>query len=163
MTGQLLLLVIPSVEGSPSQHRSRGALPYGRGRVYPHVRYYLDVWRGYLDFSGRAPRREYWSFTLLHALFLVCGAYLAEVLSIEHPALRSTFTAIFVVYFLASLIPSIAVTVRRLHDIGYSAWWLSVSLVPAIGEAWLLILMCIQGTNGANQYGPDPRSASSRA
>lgn len=60
-------------------------------------------------------------------------------------------------YSLAVFIPSLAVTVRRLHDTNHSGWMYFVSLIPLIGGIWLLILLCTDGTHGQNQYGPDPK------
>jgi uncharacterized membrane protein YhaH (DUF805 family) len=121
------------------------------------VSYYLDVWRGYFDFSGRARRKEFWFFTIFHDVMIVAGVLITGALSNENPALGTAFGCIVYLYVFASFIPFLAVTVRRLHDIDYSGWWLFVGLIPVVGEAWLFVLMCLNGTKGANQYGPDPR------
>jgi len=56
------------------------------------------------------------------------------------------------------LLPGIAVTVRRLHDVGKSGLWYFITLVPCIGGLWLLILLVTAGTAGSNQYGFDPKN-----
>ena len=61
------------------------------------------------------------------------------------------------IYGLAALIPGLAVSVRRLHDINKSGWWILISLVPGVGGLILLILDCIEGDPGDNQYGPNPK------
>ena len=68
------------------------------------------------------------------------------------------FAFLYVIYFLAILIPSLAVIVRRLHDIGKSGWFYFVSLIPFIGSIWLIILFATEGDKGPNQYGPDPKN-----
>jgi uncharacterized membrane protein YhaH (DUF805 family) len=55
------------------------------------------------------------------------------------------------------LVPSIAVTVRRLHDTGRSGWWILISLVPVIGWIVLLVFMLTDSQPGSNQYGPNPK------
>lgn len=60
-------------------------------------------------------------------------------------------------YFLAILIPGLAVIVRRLHDIGKSGWWFLINLVPIIGFIWFLALMVTEGDLRDNKYGPNPK------
>ena len=62
-------------------------------------------------------------------------------------------------YSLAILLPSLAVTVRRLHDTGRTGWWVLISLVPVIGGLILLIFMVLDSEPGTNQYGPNPKEA----
>jgi uncharacterized membrane protein YhaH (DUF805 family) len=63
------------------------------------------------------------------------------------------------IYALAMIIPGIAVSIRRLHDLGKSGWWLFIALIPIIGGIWLLVLFCTDGTPGVNDYGPSPKAA----
>ncbi len=123
------------------------------------MNYYLDVWRGYADFSGRARRKEYWFFNLFHIAMAIAGEFLAGALYNENPTLGATFGVIVVLYILASVVPSLAVTVRRLHDVDRSGWWYFIGFVPIIGGIWFLVLACTDGTSGPNQYGPDPKAA----
>lgn len=127
------------------------------------MNYYLDVWHEYFDFSGRARRKEYWFFTLYHGLIILIGEALAVTSYRENSALDRIFWSVLVLYVLASIIPAIAVTVRRLHDINKSGWWYFISMVPVVGGIWLLILMCTDGTNGPNAYGPDPKALDATA
>lgn len=122
------------------------------------MNYYLDVWRGSFDFSGRARRKEYWYFTLYHTILAFSGELLAVGLINENAMIGSVFAAIVFLYILASTVPSIAVTVRRLHDIGKSGSWLFIGFIPLIGSIWLLVLMCTDGTSGPNRYGLDPKA-----
>ena len=127
------------------------------------MNYYLDVWRAYFDFSGRARRKEYWYFTLFHTIMEVAGFALAAAAYNDNRTIGTIFIGIAVLYYLASLVPSISVTVRRLHDIDMSGWWYFVQFVPVIGGIWLLVLMCTDGTKGPNQYGPDPKALDNAA
>jgi uncharacterized membrane protein YhaH (DUF805 family) len=63
---------------------------------------------------------------------------------------------------LAVLIPTLALTVRRLHDIDRTGWWILIGLVPLIGGIVLLVFALLDGTPGSNQYGPNPKEASAR-
>jgi uncharacterized membrane protein YhaH (DUF805 family) len=123
-----------------------------------YLNYYLDVWRGFADFSGRARRKEYWYFTLFHFIMALAGDIIAGAIYPENPVLGTAFGVIVLLYFLASIVPTIAVTVRRLHDVDKSGWWYFIAFIPFIGGIWLLVLTCTDGTAGPNQYGPDPKA-----
>ncbi len=110
--------------------------------------WYLIVLKNYFNFSGRAHRQEYWMFVLFNAVF---GIVLSGV-----DKLAGTGGIIFVLYFLAMLIPSISVQVRRLHDIGKSGWYILVALIPLAGPIWLLILLVTASQQNDNQYGQVP-------
>jgi uncharacterized membrane protein YhaH (DUF805 family) len=121
----------------------------------------LGYWKGcfskYATFEGRARRAEYWWYTLFNAIiYFVVG--LAAVLignATDTPALAGV---VIVVYVLAVLVPSIAVTCRRLHDMGQTGWWQLLSFVP-LGGFVVFVMTLLPGTPGQNQYGPDPRQA----
>ena len=106
------------------------------------MQYFIDVMtKRYAQFTGRARRAEYWYFGLFYFLFSMVLAGVAG-------AIRMPFLAN--VASLAFLIPSIAVGVRRMHDVGKSGWFL---LIPIYN----LILACTEGQHGDNEYGPDPK------
>lgn len=120
--------------------------------------WYLMVWQKYAQFDGRSRRKEYWMFVLFNtiACVILYVAILAAFLAGQKTL--GIFVACFcVVYGLAALIPGIAVSVRRLHDINKSGWWILISLVPCVGGIILLVLDCIEGDPGDNQYGPNPK------
>jgi uncharacterized membrane protein YhaH (DUF805 family) len=113
--------------------------------------YYLDVLKNkYADFNGRARRSEYWYYVLFNMLCIVAvvvvGTFLGTIGSI-----------ISVLAYLAILVPSIAVLVRRLHDVGKSGWFYFVAFIPLVGFIWLLVLLCTDSTPGSNEYGPNPK------
>lgn len=113
--------------------------------------WYLEVWKNGLDFGGRARRKEYWFFVLFNAL-VGLGLAILDFLMFKGQAPVSTL------YSFAALVPSIAVTFRRLHDTGRSAWWILIGIIPLIGIIWLFVLFCLDSEDGANQYGPNPKA-----
>ncbi len=115
------------------------------------MNWYLTVLKQYATFSGRARRKEYWMFTLINMIIMLAIYITATVL--EAPILG----IIFLIYVLALFIPNLAVTVRRLHDTNRSGWWFFISLVPFVGGIVLFIFLVIEGTNGENQFGADPK------
>jgi uncharacterized membrane protein YhaH (DUF805 family) len=65
---------------------------------------------------------------------------------------------LYFLYGLAVLLPGLAVTFRRLHDTGRSAWWILIGVIPIVGSIVLLVFTCLPGAAGPNQYGPDPKA-----
>jgi len=117
------------------------------------MNYYLSVLKNYAQFSGRARRKEYWMFALVSGIIFV-------VLEILGSFVNGQTGAIIVgIYSLLVLIPSLAVSVRRLHDIGKSGWWILIALIPFIGAIVLLIFAVMDSQPGQNQYGPNPKVA----
>lgn len=108
------------------------------------MNWYFKVLRQYADFNGRARRKEYWYFTLVN--FFV--GILLGLINVD---------VITYLYSIVILIPSLAVAVRRLHDIGKSGWMILVALIPIAGAIWLLILMVTDSQTGTNEYGPNPK------
>jgi uncharacterized membrane protein YhaH (DUF805 family) len=114
----------------------------------------------YADFSGRASRQAYWMFALMYvvvftAITVACGMYLSLFASDALGAIGFMFWAYWLI-FLALFIPTIAIQVRRLHDVGYSGWWYLISFVPFFGLLFLLVLFCLPSQDGPNKYGPHP-------
>lgn len=121
------------------------------------MEWYLKVVRdNYANFEGRARRQEYWMFVLFNLIFIIAIALVSGVLAglLDAPG----FMFLYIIYVLAVFIPSLAVAVRRLHDVGKSGWFYLISLIPLIGGIWLFVLFVTEGDKGANQYGPDPKA-----
>jgi uncharacterized membrane protein YhaH (DUF805 family) len=118
------------------------------------VNWYLGVLSKYADFSGRARRMEYWMFTLVILIVIVCLAVITGLLSMGH----GVHSVLVLVYSLAVFIPSLAVGVRRLHDTGRSGWYLLITIIPLIGWLILLYFQLQEGERHANEYGPDPKA-----
>ena len=106
----------------------------------------------YADFAGRSRRAEYWYFNL----FVILAYIAIGMLSGVAPKFAA-LVAILAVFGL--LIPSIAVNVRRLHDVDRSGWWIWIGIVPLLGAVLLLIWHCTPGTSGSNRFGSDPKTA----
>lgn len=119
------------------------------------MNWYLKVLKQYFDFGGRARRKEYWMYTLFNLLALIAAAIIDSALGL---AGESGVGPVYGLYALAVLIPGIAVSVRRLHDIDRSGWWLLILLIPLIGAIVLLVWACMGGTQGDNRFGPDPKA-----
>ncbi|WP_281634232.1 DUF805 domain-containing protein [Flavobacterium luteolum] len=102
------------------------------------------VFENYANFNGRARRKEYWLFVLVNAIIGYGLLFGLGIIS-EKLALLSSL------YNLAVLIPSIAVGVRRMHDVGKSGWYI-------IFPIYNLVLACTEGEKGPNQYGTDPKN-----
>ncbi len=118
--------------------------------------WYLRAWKNYAVFDGRAQRKEYWLFLLVHLMLPLSLTVVAVKLDPEGTGVSAVF-AIFVLYAVASLVPSWALMVRRLHDTGRSGWWLLIGMVPYLGGLVTMVLMALKGDSGENEYGPDPK------
>lgn len=119
------------------------------------MNWYLSVLKNYTKFDGRARRKEYWMFSLFHFIALIlCLIVDVSLLA----AFDGNGLAILtVLYILATFIPALAVTVRRLHDTGRSGWWYLTAFIPYIGGFILLGLCCIDSKVEDNKYGPNPK------
>lgn len=119
--------------------------------------WYFGAFKKYADFSGRARRTEYWMFALFNLIFAFVLALLDRLLG---TASRNGGVGILGgLYSLAVLLPSLALSVRRLHDVGKSGWWLLIALVPCVGAIYLFILTVTDSDPGPNQYGPNPKGS----
>ena len=112
----------------------------------------------YGDFQGRASRSEYWFWALFVMLLFTAGVIaksIAKVLAGETVA-NIVFGIAAVIGLFLLLVPSLAVSVRRLHDTNSSGWWYLITLIPYVGGLILFVWFCIKGTTGDNRFGPDP-------
>lgn len=111
------------------------------------------VFNKYATFSGRSARSEYWWWVLFTIIVsLVLGFVDAALFG----ARMGQVGIIGGIYSLATLIPSLAVSVRRLHDIAKSGWWLLIAFIPLIGAIVLIYWFVQRGTVGQNNFGQDP-------
>ncbi len=115
------------------------------------MNWYLKVLKQYADFNGRARRKEYWMFFLINMIISYALAFFPLLIDLPELAIVSTL------YSLALFLPSIAVGVRRLHDVGKSGWFFLIVLIPLIGAIWLLVLFCTDGDQGPNKWGVNPK------
>lgn len=114
------------------------------------MNYFIEcVTNKYICFSGRAHRTEYWSFVLVQFLLSFAIGFILGVLQLPENAILNLIN----IWTLVLLLPGLAVTVRRLHDINLSGWFVLTAVIPII----LLVLTVIEGTRGSNYYGPSPK------
>ncbi len=110
----------------------------------------ISVLKNYFNFDGRARRSEYWWFQVFF-----CVVYFPVYLIIDRTE-SFVLAIVFVLFALAMVIPSIAVEVRRLHDVGKSGWWYFISFVP-FGGFVLFYFNVLDSEPGENEYGPCPK------
>lgn len=138
----------------------------------------------YAEFAGRSRRKEYWSYVLL----LICIGIVIGIVeaNLGLANMVGPYGPLSALFALGTFLPSLAVGVRRLHDTDRSGWWLLIGYGPlafalallaagnmqfgmmllgaaAIGFLALLVLMVLEGSQGANQFGPDPKRAEGAA
>lgn len=115
------------------------------------MNWYLEAFKKYAVFQGRAGRKDYWFFVLFNIVVSMVLGYIDR--------LTGTFVAgtgfgiLSAIYTLAVIIPGIAVSVRRLHDTGRSGWWFLVTIVPILGFFVFLYFMVLDSDQEANKYG----------
>ena len=100
----------------------------------------------YVTFSGRAPRSEYWFWSLFTIIASIVAGIVDGILDLGF---------VGAIVSLGLFLPSLAVAIRRLHDIDRTGWWVLISLT-GIGIILLIVWACIKGTAGANRFGSDP-------
>ena len=123
--------------------------------------WYLKVMRdNYANFSGRARRKEYWMFVLVQTIVMIGLMILDSVLGLdfELQGISLGYGYLYLIGLIVHFIPSLAVLVRRLHDVGKSGWFYFIFLIPLIGVLWLLVLYCTEGQKQDNKWGPDPKA-----
>jgi uncharacterized membrane protein YhaH (DUF805 family) len=120
------------------------------------MNWFLKALKKYAVFEGRARRKEYWFFILFYMIIVFVLALIDGVTgNINEETGLGPFSGIFI---LAMIIPSISVTIRRLHDTDRSGWWWLIPLIPLIGAIVIFVFMVLDGTSGQNQYGSDPKA-----
>ena len=112
--------------------------------------YYKDALKNYVKFDGRASRKQYWYFALWN---IVVSIVVSIVLGI---ILQGNGVYVSWIYSLAILLPSTAILIRRLHDIGKVGWWAFILLIPIVGVVIILVFLCTPGEPGTNKYGTNP-------
>ncbi len=140
--------------------------------------------RRYAEFSGRSRRKEYWMYVLL---LIIAGLVIGIIEgAVGLNAMFGPYGPLSLLLAVATFVPSLAVSIRRLHDTNRSGWWMLIALVPYIllaavyasgslmlagilslvalaGAIVLLVFMVLEGNKGPNQYGPDPKGTESEA
>lgn len=114
------------------------------------MNYYIECWKKYVEFSGRARRKEFWMFFLFNFIAGCVASVIDGVLGTM---------AIGSLYSLAALLPGLAVCARRLHDTDRSGWWTLIALIPVVGIIVLIVFGCLDSTPGENRFGANPKGA----
>lgn len=117
------------------------------------VEAYKKFWRQYADFKGRTSRADFWWWFLANYLI---GMIFSFLMIMDNEGIG---VILYGIYSVAILIPSLAIGVRRLHDIDKSGWWYLITFAPCVGAIVLFVFWCLPGTTGSNKYGPDPYAA----
>jgi uncharacterized membrane protein YhaH (DUF805 family) len=115
------------------------------------MQWFLKALQQYADFDGRARRTEYWMYTLFWGVFYIAVILVDVLLAVSIGIFGLTF-----IYLLGTIVPSLAVGARRLHDTGRSGWFQLISLIP-FGSIVLIVFYVEDGHPGANQYGMNPK------
>jgi len=102
------------------------------------MEHFLDAFRNYANFSGRATRQQYWMFFLIYIVIYV-------ILSCVDFVLGTYF--ISAIFSLVMLVPSIAYATRRLHDTNRSGWWQLIVLIPLIGMIVLIVFLALKSSD----------------
>ncbi len=113
------------------------------------MEHFLDAFKKYADFSGRATRQQYWMFVLFYLIIYIALSVIDAVLQVF---------VLGLIFSLALFIPSISIAARRLHDTGRTGWWQLIYLIPLIGLI-VMIVFLVQDSHDENQYGPNPKQA----
>ena len=123
------------------------------------MNWYVHVLKNFGNFSGRARRKEYWMFALINFIISIILGVIDGLINTKFQiGPGQSMGIIQLIYSLVVLIPGLAVSVRRLHDINKSGWMLLIAFIPLVGAIWLLVLFATNGTTGENNYGPDPKA-----
>lgn len=127
------------------------------------MHYMILPLRRYFDFRGRSRRREYWLFVLALIILAVLVMIVEAQLGLGNTQRTQTSVhynagPLLGLYWLAMIIPSIAVQVRRFHDQDKSGWWVLLNLIPLFGAFAVFIFMLMEGTRGPNRFGADSKT-----
>lgn len=118
--------------------------------------------RRYADFQGRSRRKEYWMFVLGVVIVALVLAGIEAGLGLDGMVF-GVYGPLTALLGLALIVPGIAVQVRRFHDQGKTGWLVLLGLIPFVGGLIVLVFMCLEGTRGPNEYGPDPKAGGNSA
>lgn len=109
---------------------------------------YIDAYKKYVQFDGRASLRQFWMYILIHFLIIIALGFTTDYFNFASP--------LFGIYILSGILPTISISVRRLHDSGKGGEWWFIRFVPLIGFIWFIALMLSEEDVLVNKYGPNP-------
>lgn len=117
------------------------------------MHWFIESLKKYATFSGRARRKEYWMYQLFFTIFYFTCIIIDVIAFNETPILT-------VIFLLGTILPTLSVLIRRLHDIGKSGWWYFIQFIPFVGGIILLVFCCLESEDGENKYGENPLETS---
>lgn len=115
---------------------------------YGIIDWFIKCLKNYVNFSGRARRKEYWYFALVQFVIVIIAITLDTLI------FDSGIGLFYILALLSLMLPAIAVTIRRLHDTSRSGWWTLISFIPLIGSIILLVYLATETSQESNQWGP---------
>lgn len=120
----------------------------------PYFKLYLKALKNYTNIKGRATRSEFWIFFLFYGF----GYYVFETIDITADIYneRNQIGFLMTLHILVHITPFVTLSIRRLHDIGWSGWWVLVHFIPLIGTP-IFIVFAIIDSKEDNKYGPNPK------
>ena len=119
---------------------------------------YVKGIKNWKRWDGRTRRRDYWLYSICNYLIALAAVSLAMLMSFLELTTLSVFAWIAAVgYCFLQAVPTIAITIRRLHDTNRGGLYYFISCIPYIGSIWFFVLMVLKGTPGRNKFGPDPK------
>ena len=122
-----------------------------------------SFWKRYRDFRGRSRRSEYWFIQLFLVVTNIAVAIIDLALmgwDVDRFIANGGGGIVGLVWILVTIVPALAVLVRRLHDTGKSGWWALVGLLPLVGAIVLLVFTVTDSSPGENKFGPSPKESS---
>jgi uncharacterized membrane protein YhaH (DUF805 family) len=123
------------------------------------MKWYLGAFKKYVDFRGRARRKEYWFFFLFNIIVSFALAFIDIAMAGGEMGPQAGLGILSIIYALAAFLPGLAVSVRRLHDTNRTGVWILIGLVPLIGPIVLLVFFLMDSDPNENEYGANPKAA----
>lgn len=148
---------------NPYQQPNQPAMGYVPNAKKNPIKAYADFWKNYANFNGRARRSDYWYVVLAEAVVgTVFGILAGIIMTVVYnatwdeeamAAVGAIAVGIISLYSLATVVPHLSLSVRRLHDIGKGGVYLLLGLIPTVGSIIILVFCCTDSQPGINQYG----------
>ena len=123
------------------------------------MHWYIEVLKKYAVFSGRARRAEFWYFFLFSAIISIFLTLIDEFMGLKFEVRGENLGFLSTLYYIAVLVPYLAVIFRRLHDTDRSGWWILIFFIPIVGVIVAVVFLASKGTEGENRFGPDPKAS----
>lgn len=121
------------------------------------MEYFIGAYKdNYANFEGRARRKEYWMFMLFYIIAILVLSFVDGLLGMY--SVETGFGLLSGIFTLVSLVPSIAIAARRLHDTNRSGWWQLIVIIPLIGAIVLFVFYVLDSNPGENRFGANPKS-----